>query len=160
MKKLLFSIMMLIATVSYGQLQLWSGETFIVEFDMSTTITGTDTILYRNIELYEGQNLKTRGGGMAVEVIYGGLNADDATIDIGISLLGNTFNTIDDTTLPYTLDATGNAADVNGAAPGKTGGSKASDIWIRDELPRNFWIGIKINKGSVTSGTLYIYIAQ
>ena len=107
-----------------------------VEFDMSE-ISGTDTVLF--FTFYS----KTTTG---IEFDYSDFDADDATLSPGNTNFGYTFNKVDDSRFPYTLDVTTNEASVNGTT--------YATLFITKDTWGSKYAAIKVTKGSVTSGTL------
>jgi hypothetical protein len=105
-------------------------------------ISGTDTVVFR----------KDFGDFWGVEFEYSGLDADNATLGLGTSNYGNTYNEWANDNFPFILNVTGNTAAVNGT-------NKTTVAFTKREYGFRYFC-IKITKGSVTSGKIYWYYTQ
>ena len=158
MRKLIVILFLALSVLVYGQRNSPLND-YYIEFDMST-ITGTDTVLYYYTPT--GRNpvpLDAFGGRVGVEIEYKSLDANDATFDFGGSISGHGFLTLgSDYDLPYTLN-TADSAQANGSIRPSISEYKAVK-WFNIPPHPFKWLPIKITKGSVTSGILYIWIYQ
>lgn len=86
-----------------------------------------------------------------IEFDYTTLNANNAKVQVGYSLIGNTFNWA----FEHVLNVTADKVVVNGKYPGKALILTAQATWmtsIKEEAA--IYFVIKVYKGSVTSGNL------
>lgn len=146
MKKILLLGILVIPFLLQGQSQLGPKNDYEITFDLNT-IVGSDTVLYVD---NANKNMICYGGALLIEVNYTDLTADDATMNVGLSSWGMTFNTVSSTSFPYTLNSSGDAAAVNGAVTGKTASAYASKSWIISSFP-GVYLAIKLTKGSIAA---------
>jgi len=146
-KSIILLTAILITVMSYGQ-----RRSITDSIDVSQ-ITGTDSTYYFSY------SKKLFGPGWSVEIEYGTLDDDDATISFGASnnptegSSYNAFTFVAPGAFPYTMDATTNDYT------NKLGDTVATNIWQMDKMHYR-WIACKVAKGSVTSGKVYIYFVQ
>lgn len=160
MKKILTALLLVVSISAFTQKN--PKYSYNVDFDMSN-ITGTDTVLFTD----GTKELLAFGTSVTVEIDYTGLNADDATFSVGGSNFGYTFNNLDATLFPYTMNVA-DSAEVNGvSAKAEKQESKfisatsryTTKSWVITNHPFDY-IPLKIVKGSVTSGTLRVRIRE
>lgn len=129
MKKILFSFMMLfIVSAGYSQPR---------GYPVRDSLLVNDTTYF--LQFYDD-------GIIGIEFNYTGLGANDATIDIGYSNYGNTFNRVS-SDFPFTLNITANKVSVNGT-------DKASLFVLKDNWPGKYLV-VKLTEGSVSNKYIY-----
>ena len=160
MKKIVLSVIVLaLILVSFGDVGTKHSNN--ITFNLNS-ITAADTVLFVDSD---NKELFMNGGAVQIEVEYSATDTTDATITVGSSLFGYTFNNIDTTDFPYTLDGHGDTATVNGYVPREYATRKvqppfASKSWIISTHPGT-WLPIKLTKGSTnTNDTIFIRIRQ
>lgn len=141
MRKLLFIVIAALAcSLIYAQSDIWTDT-----LDFSE-ISGSDTVIWKKDP---ASGMSEYGGAWSIDIKYDTLDADDATVSLGGgNHADTTWNELDDSNLPFTLDVTTNAADVNGT-------SKTSVAFYGYYWPFQT-VGIKVDPGSVTDSYLII----
>jgi len=137
MKRLInISLFLLLTVTCFGQL----GSKVVTDtiLDMST-VSGSDTLIW--VRFYNNDPV-------SIEIEYGTLDADDATIEVGYSNTGTSHCNSDGDSFPFTLDATGNAV---------SGASTTSLMIIKDKW-NTFYTSLLITPNSVTSGYIILKI--
>jgi hypothetical protein len=130
----------LVCGLTFGQQDKW-----VDTLDFSE-ITGSDTVIWK---ADPASGFYEYGGAWSIDIKYDTLDADDATVSIGGgNHADTTWNQLDDSNLPFTLNVTSNAADVNGT-------SKTSVAFYGYYWPF-MTVGIKVDPGSVTDSYLII----
>lgn len=158
MRRTIVLVALLLMTITtFGQFGA-PRQTYYKEIDASELVA-SDSVYF-----YEDDNqrvpFKIFGGNIAVEVEYYGVDANDATVDIGVSNFGYSFNSLDTAKLPLLLDLQNDSLLVNGVIKGQTAGVTATKIW-QSTLPVPFkYLGLKLTLNSVSSGTIKIWIYQ
>ena len=144
MKKLLFAIPLLLILLAVGNKN--PKHDYVITFDLND-ISVADTVLFVDDA---GNPLIMNGSSVGVEVDYTYADTTDATMTVGTSNFGYTFNSVSTTSFPYTLDAQGDTATVNGYIPKYADSTalRATKSWIISTHP-NSYLPIKLTKGSV-----------
>jgi len=139
MKKLLTILLLsLIITASFGQ-KTWETDTMKV-----ADLTGTDSIGFVRFYSY---------GDYSIQFEYSDFDADDATLSLGNSNDGTSFDKFDDSRLPYTLDVTTNSYT------DEEGDTRAT-VTFEGYGYRTIYLGIKLTLNSVTDGNLIYKYAR
>lgn len=150
MKKLLFVFLAMIPLMGFGQ-KVYTDSLDVAE------ISGSDTVVFFSLGRLQAGNT------LSVEIDYTAIDTNDAYIAVGFSNTGNTFN--------YATSLYGASADsvqldtddakiVNGVHSAATAVATAQSTIMfvgngRDATGKFF--GIKLIKGSATTGVLYFY---
>jgi len=128
MKKVLFLLLFFVPILMYGQRRVETGS----------IITSVDTTVFI-VDFYTE-------GNWSIAFEYGTLDADDWTISLGHSKDWS-FDKIDDSRVPYTLDVTTNAYT------DELGNTRAT-LTITGEGWRAADLGIKIDVGTANADTI------
>lgn len=140
MKKVILILVIAAFTcsLSHAQQDVW-----IDTLDFSE-IAGSDTVIWK-----KDPSFSEFGGQWSIDIKYDTLDDDDATVSIGGgNHSDSSWNELDDSSLPFTLDVTTNTAEVNGT-------SKVSVAFYGFYWPF-VSVGVKVDPGSVTDSYLII----
>lgn len=143
MKKIIFLTVGIMLSLS-----LWGQRTFTETWSKSiepSAISGSDTVIYK---------CNLSGYSFYLEAEYHDLDANDATLDVGLSIDGNTFNSFGGDNLPKTLNVGSDSTDVNGTQRTTVGYLHTRPI----PLGNDGCFAIKCTPGSVTSGYVDIVV--
>ena len=138
MKKLILILLMLVPVLAFAQ------RTYETDSIVVADLTGVDTTVFVRFYSY---------GDYSIQFDYSNFDADDATLSIGNSNDGTSFDKIDDARVPYTLDLTTNDY-VDEAGTTRATVTFEGDAW------RTIYLGIKLTIGSVTGRSLIYKYAR
>jgi len=140
MRKLMILLLFLIVPILLFGQKTWETDSIVV-----ADLTGVDTTVFVRFYSY---------GDYSIQFDYSNFDADDATISLGNSNDGTSFDKIDDARVPYTLDVTTNDY-VDEAGATRATVTFEGDAW------RTIYLGIKLTIGSVTTRSIiYKYARQ
>jgi len=141
MKKLLLLLILILLML----IPVFGQRTYKLDSIVVADLTGTDTTVFVKFFSY---------GDWGITFEYSNFDDDDATLSIGHSQDGTSFDKIDDSRVPYTLDVTTNEY-VDEAGVTRATVTLTGDAW------RSRYIGIKLTIGSVTERSLiYKYVKE
>ena len=138
MKKVLTILLFLVPVLLFGQ-RTWETDSIVV-----ADLTGVDTTVFIRFYSY---------GDYSIQFEYSNFDADDATLSLGNSNDGTSFDKFDDSRLPYTLDV--NTNDYTDEE-----GNTRATVTFEGDAYRTIYLGIKLTIGSVTERALIYKYAK